>query len=110
MPSKVYERNQGIKFDWVVRSRPDLACAQPLPNLARLPAHTVYSTMKERGEMWDTLFLVPRHLLTSFRNASMFVAERSPPDPKECLDPARNKMPEVALFQGKLVIRRCWQR
>jgi hypothetical protein len=41
-----WEGARGRRFDWVVRARPDLACAAPLPSLATLPPTRVYSTAK----------------------------------------------------------------
>lgn len=71
--SEVNSSEGGVKqrFDWVVRARPDLVCAQPLPSLSALPLTHVYSTVKEFGTMWDVLFLIPRSLLADFRTALM---------------------------------------
>mmetsp|Transcript_53870 Transcript_53870/g.122791 ORF Transcript_53870/g.122791 Transcript_53870/m.122791 type:complete len:528 (+) Transcript_53870:62-1645(+) len=91
-----YEARHGVRFAWVVKSRPDLACARPLPSLRSLPPDRVYSTIKERGEMWDPLFLIPRPLLRAFRNQSMFVALN--PGKLDCANSGRQKVPEVPLF------------
>mmetsp|Transcript_64959 Transcript_64959/g.130629 ORF Transcript_64959/g.130629 Transcript_64959/m.130629 type:complete len:353 (+) Transcript_64959:169-1227(+) len=85
-----YEREHGVSFDWVTRSRPDLACFEPLPSLAALPQTHVYSTVKEDGQMWDTLFLIPRPLLDWFRWRSFGIAQTA--SKAHCANSARQKV------------------
>lgn len=84
-----FEIKQNAKFHWITKSRPDLVCILPLPFLGHLPITHVYTTVKERGELWDTLFIIPRNLLVSFRNVSMFAIERG--QDEDCMSPGRNK-------------------
>lgn len=46
--------------------------------------------LKERGEMWDPLFMIPRPLLGAFRNQSMFVALH--PEKSDCSNSGRQKV------------------
>jgi len=91
-----YEREHGVSFDWVTRSRPDLACFEPLPSLAALPQTHVYSTVKEDGQMWDTLFLIPRPLLDWFRWRSFGIAQTA--SKAHCANSARQKVPEWTMY------------
>ena len=96
-----YERSQKVKFDWVTRIRPDVACAGPLPSLQSLDTSFLHAVAKENQCFWDTLFLIPRHLLSRFREASFGLYKKEAPllpGDNAAACPGNARQPEMSQF------------
>ena len=66
---KQYEEAHNIKYDWFVRTRPDVACFEPMPAARSLSTRRIYLLTKERelgGNTNDYIFVVPSILSFSF--------------------------------------------
>lgn len=74
-----YENAHDLSYAWFVRLRPDALLLEPLPALVNLPPIRLYVQSKRQSNYpahsvldamwWDVLFLVPRSLVSTFKDA-----------------------------------------
>lgn len=64
-----YERLSGVRFDWLVRTRPDLKVVQPLGNIRSFDPTRIHVLHREWFDVSDRFALIPRALVEEYLSA-----------------------------------------